>query len=804
MSQTFNLTNDKNGNVYNNKLKDYEYTAFLQFKNSHDQIQYKKYANQNFYGPVYWLLIVLFFAMFSTRVNVRFDLGPLYTISTILYVNGLTLFTIFIVGRRFEILSGRKLQENFRLTLNFIIERLFHDELENVITLTFSVAIITAFVSRIFMGVCSGNISRLEFLNCNPLAESNSPPIDGILLCFMTSLFMQLFFKNVRKSVLVLVWFMSTVTIIWSIIYLESWTQRWLIGSSMTFAVIQYEVERNQMSYFLVAKHASNEEKLKRIKLKKEHEEKEEILSQLNEAKLKAEKSRIDMQILEMTAKNEVKLKELETAQLRSLMGNVAHDLKTPIHSVKMDVDLLKGRYVDIAKQFPEVLSYAAKNPETNPMTIFESLEATCNFMTMSINRCLDYTKAASNIALKPVVETFDISSTLIIPVRCIKHHLQVADRERIVVHPLHEDLCPYVISDKHWFSENLLCFLSNAVKYSDKNTPVDVKIELVSEGNLTKFIVSDVDAAGSFSIGTGTGDCDTENSEASLERPGQSIPQNRQMIRVSVEDRGIGIPEDVRKNLFQPFKQAQRMAGGTGLGLYSLYKRMEALKGYCGIDSRTDGLTGSVFWLAFPYRPDFTFETCVFESQSLRSSRLSRVRAGSSDGSEKKECYQKDSAMITPRIESSKSLEKTPLRILLVDDSISILKITARFLRSKGHIVEEEENGSRALKRIKSAFLTQEFDLILTDLQMPVMDGFEFVRRFREYELKEMTTVGADILRIRKCSNRKGRLYIMGMSANSDNVSKQDALAVGMDQFITKPFEYQDFSQALEEIIHY
>ena len=66
----------------------------------------------------------------------------------------------------------------------------------------------------------------------------------------------------------------------------------------------------------------------------------------------------------------------------------------------------------------------------------------------------------------------------------------------------------------------------------------------------------------------------------------------SHKILRVTVEDSGIGIPDDVRKMLFQPFTQAQKMTGGTGLGLYSLSKRQQALGGAYGVHDRRDGET--------------------------------------------------------------------------------------------------------------------------------------------------------------------------------------------------------------------
>jgi len=90
------------------------------------------------------------------------------------------------------------------------------------------------------------------------------------------------------------------------------------------------------------------------------------------------------------------------------------------------------------------------------------------------------------------------------------------------------------------------------------------------------------------------------------------------------VEDNGIGLSPEMMANLFRPFKQAQRMTGGTGLGLYSLAKRLhcisyyfvssfytapfsriEALNGCYGVSNRHDGEQGCLFWFEIPYRPD-------------------------------------------------------------------------------------------------------------------------------------------------------------------------------------------------------
>eukprot|EP01031_Cornospumella_fuschlensis_P045698 gene45698-55936_t len=98
---------------------------------------------------------------------------------------------------------------------------------------------------------------------------------------------------------------------------------------------------------------------------------------------------------------------------------------------------------------------------------------------------------------------------------------------------------------------------------------------------------------------------------------PIHSTPSNRPQLylRVEVEDEGIGMTEEQRSKLFAPFSQNQHLAAGsTGLGLYSLRKRVEALGGGVGVEGRRDGRVGSLFWFTLPYTPNEQHEHLLKE----------------------------------------------------------------------------------------------------------------------------------------------------------------------------------------------
>lgn len=225
-------------------------------------------------------------------------------------------------------------------------------------------------------------------------------------------------------------------------------------------------------------------------------------------------------------------------------------------------------------------------------------------------------------------------------------------------------------------------------------------------------------------------------------------------------------------------------------------------------MDVRKDGRRGSNFWFQFPYRPDFSVDELSCDcSDDLREGSdvvsLEIVRANISEaigfssnpfvptGLGSPPTFKRPS--ISRHGDSFKQPSKV-LRILLVDDSLTIIKVTARSLRSQGHEVETKSNGSAALDRLILGYPTNDFNLVLMDLQMPVMDGIEAVRRYREFEnMKRLED---------KVSSSLKKLAIIGMSANSDTATKNCALDAGMNLFIAKPFILQDLQPLICQLL--
>jgi signal transduction histidine kinase len=256
---------------------------------------------------------------------------------------------------------------------------------------------------------------------------------------------------------------MSVAFVLASIMEAGGYSQLWTLLYAVFVLHIAFTFEKFARLNFLESKKIALIESTKRV-----------LQRQIYETKLELHLESHELELMSIQTEEEKRLYDKEREALTSLIGNVAHDLKTPLQSFTMNLELLKTCLAKDPGVLPPITS--ADRDDEHPLIILLSLNSACDFMKMAIIRSIDFAKSSSNIALVPAMETFNISEALSMPVDVIRH---LQSNIEIVVKPLPLNFCEDMISDKHWFSENVLCLLSNAVKYSDGGT-VTVSIELI------------------------------------------------------------------------------------------------------------------------------------------------------------------------------------------------------------------------------------------------------------------------------------------------------------------------------------
>jgi two-component system, sensor histidine kinase len=247
-------------------------------------------------------------------------------------------------------------------------------------------------------------------------------------------------------------------------------------------------------------------------------------------------------------------------------------------------------------------------------------------------------------------------------------------------------------------------------------------------------------------------------NIEAVSETPEKLI------LRIAVRDTGIGIPEAQKELVFQRFTQldssATRKEGGAGLGLAITTKLVEFMGGKLNLKSTEN--TGSEFWFTLPFMK--TTEETKKASVAVTQPPKNSEQPGESPES---------------RPSEARGL-KNKTRLLLVEDNIINQKVAAAMLSKLDFSVDTATNGIEALEALK----TNDYALVIMDLQMPVMGGLEAVKAIRNPE----TGIG------------NPDIPVVAMTANATQEDKDECLNAGMNAFITKPVMMQDLQDVLKK----
>ena len=355
-----------------------------------------------------------------------------------------------------------------------------------------------------------------------------------------------------------------------------------------------------------------------------------------------------------------------------AFLANMSHEIRTPLGAIMGFADLLRERNLDVAtrEQFLETISRNSKA------------------LTRIIDDILDLAKVESG---KLDVETLEFSFKELIN-DVIDLFRENVRAKGIAIHAEIDPRVPARISsDPTRLRQILINIVGNAVKFTDKGS-VTVIARAVHDEN------------------------------------------DRFFFSIFVKDTGVGISEEQRQNLFQPFMQADntttRKFGGTGLGLALSRRLANALGGDISITESEIG-AGCTF--------SITFEAGIARQKTVL------VPFGKMSGVDRE------------------MMPLADLRILIADDSPDNRFLITRILHKNGATVEIATNGLEAYRLAMDG----QYDLILMDIQMPEMDGYAATRNLREAGFKKP---------------------ILALTAHAMAEERARSMAAGCNGHLTKP----------------
>ena len=226
----------------------------------------------------------------------------------------------------------------------------------------------------------------------------------------------------------------------------------------------------------------------------------------------------------------------------------------------------------------------------------------------------------------------------------------------------------------------------------------------------------------------------------------------NSLRLKFSVIDTGEGVSFEERDRLFRDFSQANdsitRKYGGTGLGLSICKQLVTLMGGEIGLESEKN--KGSNFWFTIVFDREEMVETKILDKP------VSDI---------KKDVVE----------------DKRVLSVLLVEDNLLNQKFAAAILKKVGHKVDIAENGKIGVE----FFMKNKYDIVLMDIQMPVMDGTEATRNIRAYEKK----------------NNLKETKIVAVTAYAMEGDKERFLSSGIDDYLAKPYKVYDLLALLNKL---
>lgn len=295
-----------------------------------------------------------------------------------------------------------------------------------------------------------------------------------------------------------------------------------------------------------------------------------------------------------------------------------------------------------------------------------------------------------------------------------------------------------FKIEQKHFLLDDVLQKVIQC--FPDQN---NLKLEYQLDHNIPKYLLGDQHRITQVICNLVANAIKFTN-DGSVKVKAELIEQklNFNKMLFSIVDTGIGLSEESLKKLFEPFAQADsstsRIYGGTGLGLNISKNIVELMDGEIGVKSTLGA--GSTFWFTLTLESGDENELVIDNNSEVKKMNLENTR------------------------------------VLLVEDNELNQFVTTELLSKEGLIVELANNGSEALTILEE----KQYDVVLMDINMPIMDGYETTRALRKQEKFKL-------------------LPIIAMTANAMIPDKIKCLDAGMNDHTAKPFNLSELLQKID-----
>lgn len=381
-------------------------------------------------------------------------------------------------------------------------------------------------------------------------------------------------------------------------------------------------------------------------------------------------RNNLTLQVAEQTKDLMISKEAAEAANIAKsqFLSTMSHEIRTPLNGVLGLNSLLADTDLNAEqRRYVDIMKAAGES------------------LMRVINDILDFSKLDANKMELELAE-FSFNDILSDVVELLSP--QAALKKLDLNYNIEEAVCRLYLGDSNKITQILVNFVSNAIKFTETGY-VNVRVDSLKREN------------------------------------------DRDLVRISVSDSGIGLSDADMKKLFKSFSQVDasvsRKYGGTGLGLAISKDLVKLMDGEIGVERNSDA--GSTFWFTINLDP-----------------------VSSSDA--------------TKSVLSPSKLDSQGLRVLVAEDDHVNQLVARKLLENLGCQVDIAANGLEAIAAIETA----DYQLVLMDMMMPEMDGITATKN------------------IRKLASDKSNIPIVAMTANALVKDRDECLDAGMNDYVSKP----------------